>query len=210
MPSDTIQPGQRFGRLVTIAEAARKGIDRAWSCVCDCGASLDIRAGALRTGNTRSCGCLRREQLGDRARTHGQSGTPTYVTWTSMITRCTNPRVRIWPYYGGRGIAVCDRWRSFEAFLEDMGERPSLGHSIDRIDPNGHYEPGNCRWATDREQASNRRPRRTSRMLTAFGKTQTLAAWARETGLGRVTITQRLKRGWSIERALETSTKEAA
>jgi hypothetical protein len=116
--------------------------------------------GNLRSGDVRSCGCLQREIIARRNRTHGHSvrgaETPTYRSWKAMHTRCTNPNPSTWAHYGGRGIEICERWRSFESFLEDMGERPE-GTSIDRIDVDGNYEPGNCRWATPTEQRANRR-----------------------------------------------------
>lgn len=116
-----------------------------------------------------------------------------------MLTRCLNPRSEKWPQYGGRGIAVCQRWQeSFEAFLADMGEPPP-DHSLDRIDNDGPYSPENCRWATNNQQARNKS---TNRVLTYQGKSQTLAEWAEELGLPRNTIQTRLRLGWSVERAL--------
>jgi hypothetical protein len=121
-----------------------------------------------------------------------------------MRTRCTNPNVPNYKDYGGRGIAVCERWRSFEAFLADMGPRPGLGYSIERINNDGDYEPGNCRWA-DRAQQSNNR--RNNRLLTWNGETKTLAEWSRTTGLDYAALLARLNRGWSVERALSTPMK---
>lgn len=116
-----------------------------------------------------------------------------------MLRRCTNPSDVAWPYYGGRGITVCERWQSFEQFLEDMGPRPSDAHSIDRIDGNRGYEPGNCRWATKKEQSRNMRR---NRMLTLKGVTKPLAAWADTSGINHKTILARLRGGWTIEDAL--------
>lgn len=118
-----------------------------------------------------------------------------------MIERCTNPRASDFPSYGGRGIAVCDRWRhDFSAFLADLGERPA-GMSLDRIDVNGNYETGNVRWATTEGQARNTRK---SVVITHAGRTQNLIEWARETGINRGTIRLRLRAGWSVEKALTT------
>lgn len=123
-----------------------------------------------------------------------------YWAWVSMKQRCYNDRKGDYAYYGGRGIKVCERWRNdFVAFFEDMGPRPSAAHSIERIDNDGDYEPGNCRWATRQEQVDNRR---CSHRLTAYGRTQTVSQWSREIGIARDTITYRLKKGWSVERAL--------
>ena len=125
----------------------------------------------------------------------------TYKSWAHMIERTTNPRARKWPSYGGRGIRVCDRWRDYALFLADMGERPA-GTTLDRIDNEGHYEPGNCRWATPKVQANNRRESIATRRLSLDGTTRILAEWAVVLGVRENTIRERLRAGWSVERAL--------
>ena len=137
----------------------------------------------------------------DRKDKYGR--TKSYRAWRMMMTRCYNPNHESWPLYGGRGIRVCDSWKnSFHAFLADMGHPPSDDHSLDRYpNMNGHYEPGNVRWATAKEQSRNRR---SNRLLTCWGRTKTMVEWAEEIGLSCEGIAARIGRGWPLERTLAT------
>ena len=146
--------GRVFGRLTVLARAENSGTRTRWLCRCECGVEKPFQGGDLRVGKVVSCGCFRHE-VHTR---HGLHGTREYGIWSGMIARCTNPSNTAFGYYGARGITVCDEWRSsFESFLEHIGPRPSPKHSVDRINNDGNYEPGNVRWATAKEQANNKR-----------------------------------------------------
>lgn len=172
--------GRVFGRLTIIGPSRFDGKKSSWLCRCSCGNELFVLNSNLRVdGGTQSCGCIRAER--DQAR-HERSVTrkthPNYVIWMRMRSRCLSPADKIYKYYGGRGIRVCQRWLdSFQAFVEDVGVRPSKNHSIDRIDNDGHYEPGNVRWATRIEQTNNMS---TNRLVEYRGETTTLSMLARK------------------------------
>jgi hypothetical protein len=192
--------GKVFGRLTVLHRSTQSGRPK-WVCKCSCGTMTTVRSDHLRSGCTTSCGCLNLEHSAQRGLRHGLSGTPEYNTWSAMIARCESEGNPAWSWYGGRGIKVCPRWRrSVVAFYLDVGPRPE-GHSLDRIDNNGNYEPGNVRWATHREQMRN-----TSRnkLITAHGKTKTQLDWARATGIDPALIHRRLKRGWKPGAAVNT------
>lgn len=200
--------GQRFSRLTTIRRDDSRGPKIYWVCRCECGVEKSVGATNLLGSRTKSCGCLLTDFLRGRS-THRatcagtvdhRKHTPEYSAWSAIKNRCCSTSSQYYGRYGGRGIGLCDRWfSSFVNFLSDMGPRPSPLHSIDRIDNDGNYEPSNCRWATKIEQNRNRR---SNLVLTAFGQSMPLAGWAEKTGIGRQTIRQRLRHGWTVEDAL--------
>lgn len=194
--------GQKFGRLTVIERSDVKKKDIHWVCKCDCGNITIVNGMKLKTGRTKSCGCFRVELQ----TTHGLSKHPLYEVWHSMNQRCDCPSSGGYYNYGGRGIVVCEEWKNdFLSFFEwsiRNGWQPDL--TIDRVDVNGNYEPGNCRWATRKEQANNRR---TNHHLTYKGKTQTITDWAMELGITSNTLCERLNSGWTVERALSTPKK---
>jgi len=201
-PKLTMPAGAQYGRLTVIEEAPRAGAGPSSSCRCACGAIVTVRNNFLVWGRTLSCGCLRREtsgKVGERNRTHGRTQTPEYRAWHGARGRCRNPTDRQYAYYGGRGITVCAEWDDFEVFFRDMGPKPSPRHSLDRIDNDGPYAPWSCRWATATEQLRNRR---TTVRLTHEGQSLTLVQWSAVTGIPYTVLKDRVRYGWSAERAL--------
>ena len=191
--------GQRYGRLTVLWREENhiepSGAVRArWRCRCDCGNGTTVTGHALAKSAIQSCGCA----VLEKPIKHGMSRSRTYRQWAAMLQRCHNKKNSNYPYYGGRGITVCASWSDFTVFLSDMGECPD-GLSIDRIDNQRGYEPGNCRWVTPRVQGNNRRD---NIHATFNGQTLTMAEWARVAGLRKETFLNRIKRGWDIERAL--------
>jgi hypothetical protein len=193
--------GEQFARLTVVqrTETQRPYRGQFWLCLCACGGHITTSTNRLRMGGCRSCGCLKAEANKGKRLRHGACNTTEYKIWQGMNSRCSNPRRTCYPEYGGRGIRVCDRWRLFENFLADMGPRPSAAHTIDRQDPNGNYEPDNCRWATDEEQG---RTKRRSKVLPYQGQTLTASEWSRIVGIHDNTIRHRMKLGWPAEEIL--------
>jgi hypothetical protein len=201
MPKFIDLTGKKFGRLtvVCLSERSKHGINY-WECHCSCGNTKISKLGDLRSGRINSCGCLRKEITKQLNKSHGKSKTAEYRTWKNMIGRCTNPSRPDFKYYGERGIEVYVGWvESFSAFYEHIGQKPTPKHSIDRIDNNLGYIPGNVRWATQTEQTNNCR---SNHYVTYCGETKTLAQWAKYLGVTMHMIRNRIKRGWSIEKAL--------
>src|SRR6266536_3662514 len=198
--------GQQFGRLIVIEKTGRsRGGKILWRCQCACGNERIVQSDSLRGGYTKSCGCLSRERIVQQSSKHGMARrgktSPEWRAWRNMIVRCEWPTRYDYSRYGGRGIAVCERWRnSFEAFFADMRPRPSSQHSIDRIDNDGNYESGNCRWTTRKEQARNRR----STVFFAHGvaRRMCLKDVAQNLGVSYMKVLDRRHRGWSNEQAL--------
>jgi hypothetical protein len=192
--------GRKFHRLTVIAEShveGRRG--KFWLCKCDCGSMVTAYGGHLRAGSTKGCGCAK----AGVNRTHGMSRTPEHRAWESARARCSNPHNQRFAHYGARGIKMHPAWEaSFEAFFAGVGPRPSGAHSLDRIDNNLGYEPGNCRWATAEEQNNNRS---FNRLLILGGRQLTVAQAAREAGVPHATILSRLDRGLSDEEAVHGS-----
>ena len=158
MPPRVEVIGHRHGSLVVVADATARGTVRVVVARCDCGDEREYRLGNLRFGSSKSCGCVARAMSGARRRTHGRSkNDPLYRVWRGMIIRCTHPSADNYDRYGGAGVTVCERWRaSFLDFVADMGERPTIRHSLERLDGSQGYEPGNVVWATPEQQARNR------------------------------------------------------
>lgn len=197
-------PGDKFNRLTYLGGDFVFGTTRFAKFECECGTVKEIIYHKVRYGGIRSCGCLVDEHASRMNASHGatkgHSKSAEYGVWCAMKERCTNPHNRMYPNYGGRGIAVCERWQNFPSFLEDVGMRPSSKHSIDRIDVNGNYEPGNVRWATSTEQMRNTR---LTRQVTINGVTKPLHDWAEELGIvSAKTAWNRIRIGWSDVRAL--------
>jgi len=186
--------GQRLGMLQVLHRGPQSKDNRAtWVCKCDCGVEKSIRSKYLVAGTARSCGCQR------YATTHGMTKTKAYQSWQCMKSRCDKPSNVRYSEYGGRGVTYCDRWKSFENFYADMGEPPTPKHTLDRKEVNGNYEPDNCRWATQKEQANNRR---NNVFVEWQGQRMTVTQLAERTGFPLSNLRHRLKRGWSVEDAI--------
>jgi hypothetical protein len=197
--------GQKFGRLEVIKQVGKnKWGHTRWLCRCNCidKSEIIVLNSNLKSGHTKSCGCVQKKEASKRFTIHGRSqNNKTYQSWEAMIQRCNDPNARNYYLYGGRGIKVCKHWTKFINFLNDIGERPTKNHSIDRINNNGNYCKENCRWATKKEQARNRRD---NHYLTYNNRTQLLVEWSEETGIPINVLKGRIRRKWSVEKSLTT------
>lgn len=207
--------GRHFDRLTVLGFAGRADRETWWWCECACGTVKKVRSGKLSSGTTRSCGCLKKEQMRERATTHGLSRDHRYGTWQQIRRRCAEDACdadRL--IYWDRGITMCQRWQAVEAFVSDIPPRPSRKYSLDRVNNDGGYWCGSCdeciqhnrpmnvRWATAAEQSYNRR---TNRLLTFSGKTQPMKLWAEELHIPYGTLNARINQHhWAVERALTT------
>lgn len=195
--------GKKFHRLTAIEVAgSKKGEGVLWLCNCDCGNQTTVTLKSLKNGNTKSCGCLSSEVIILRNKAsakHGMTSSSTWVSWMLMGQRCRNSNHKSYKNYGGRGIKICERWETFENFLADMGERPE-NMTLERLNSNGDYEPGNCKWATMKEQGNNRR---SNFNITYQGKTQTISQWAEEIGISSKALRFRLNsENWTLKEAM--------
>jgi hypothetical protein len=196
--------GQKFGRLTVVEFLEMHNTNSYWRCVCDCGEEVRAQGGNLKNGHTQSCGCLRRDNTLARGQTENGRKTKLFSKWGGIMQRCYDPNHKAYKNYGGRGIKVCDRWLDFNNFREDVGECPD-GMTFDRTNNNGDYEPGNWRWATQKEQMSNTRR---NVWLTYNGETKTRTQWAKSLGIPYGTLRARLRRRWGMERAFTTPVGE--
>jgi len=198
--------GKKFDRLLVTRLAASSKFKRSlrYLCICDCGNETIVDGRRLRSKHTRSCGCLAREKRISKTRSkHEMYYSDEYKTWTSIKIRCGWKKSK---YYGARGISVCDRWiKSFDAFYEDMGDKPSAKHTIDRIDVNGNYEPSNCKWATMKEQSVNRR---NTKYITINGVKKCLMYWLTIYNVGEYLVRSRMRQGWDMNEELFTTPKK--
>lgn len=200
--------GRRFSRLLVLSRSENSSDGKPmWLCACDCGATVAVRAVLLRNGRTTSCGCFAKELLVKRSSTHRMTRSREWETWHRMKQRCLDKNRSNFSYYGGRGIRVCERWmHSFESFMADMGTRPGDGYSIERLDHNGNYEPGNCKWATLSEQNRNKR---SNVWLKFKGKRVLAADLAREYGVSQGCLRYRIARGIPLDRPVRRKVSSA-
>jgi hypothetical protein len=193
--------GKRFDRLIVIGYLGMsKRHHSRWLCKCNCGRELEVLGNSLTSGNTKSCGCIFEEWLSVHNYKHGHCHTGEHQTWTNMKQRCNNSKRPDFKYYGGRGIKICKRWLKFKNFFADMGEKPA-DKTLGRIDNDLGYCPENCEWQTEEQQKNNT----SNNVIIEYkGERKTLARWARAKNIPQGRLYNRIRRGWTVERALET------
>lgn len=204
--------GEKFGSLTAVKfdhrDERKVGGQHYWLFLCDCGKEVVLRKSAVTSGNTKRCSCCAAQRSAEANTVHGGVGTRLYREWAGIVQRCTNPKDTSWERYGAKGVTICDEWRSFPAFRDwafANGYDDSL--TIDRIDPNGNYEPSNCRWASVREQANNKQG---TLWIEYGGERLQLSYWAERLGLPYHTLYDRLHRyGWSVDRAFTEPVRRA-
>lgn len=192
--------GKKFNMLTVIEKDGHMGKKVLWKCICECGNYTHVSTNDLTSNNTKSCGCYNKDAIKNRSITHGLSKTQIYHSWTAMKDRCFNKNSNRYKDYGGRGITICDKWLSFEGFYEDMGDSFKPNLSIDRIDYNKNYELSNCKWSNCTEQANNKR---NVKLYEYNGIKDSLNNICRELNLNRALVYNRIRKGWSIEKAIE-------
>lgn len=190
--------GERFGRLTVVGKIKNRLL-----CKCDCGKDVTRREDAIGYAKIPSCGCAKAEAIGRAKKTHGLSHSDEHNAWLGIRNRCNNPKVKAYQYYGGRGIRVCDEWNeSFEAFYRDMGNKPTSKHSIDRIDANGDYCKDNCKWATIKEQANNKRH---NVVLEYNGERANITQWCERYNQRYMAVYKALRRGIALSDIIESN-----
>lgn len=194
MPAFRDLIGKKFGKWTVLKWIKKEYSEQFWLCRCSCGNEKIIIGNTLKTGRSKSCGCSGK----DWCRTHGKEGTKIYNTWAAMRQRCRNPKSKLYPNYGGRGVSVCKRWDKFESFYKDMGDAPK-GCSLDRKNNDGDYKKSNCRWATAKVQSRNKR---TNFYIKYRDQKKTAKEWSEIVGISSHKIIWRIKEGWSVEDAL--------
>ncbi len=196
--------GKKFNRLLVLGFFGRVNQRLYYTCLCDCGNKKTIIGTSLRTKKSQSCGCLRIERITK----HNLLRSSEYMSWTCMKRRCENPKSDSFKYYGARGISFCREWSNFKKFYEDMGEKPSKKHTLERIDNNGNYSKTNCVWATQKQQGRNRR---NNYNIVFMGQTKCLAEWSQLLNIAFYVLQQRLKTyGWSTHKAFTTPVRKYA
>jgi hypothetical protein len=195
----------RFGKLLAIKPIKKHDNSKYyWECICDCGNTKIIMSSNLLRGISTTCGCGK-IKIGEKTRKHGMAKTRIFKIWAGIRKRCTNSKCKTYPLYGGRGISISPRWDEFINFYNDMKDGYSDNLSLDRINPNGNYEPGNCRWATQKTQNRNRR---NNNYISLNNEIKTLSEWAEISGVNSSAIRYRINNGWDTQKAIFTSTEK--